>query len=232
MAEITYFDLEIDAIKKNVCSPNTAKTRFALNLKDIPYNTEWVTFGTLQDTVKSYTKTDKWQTVPTIVDKRNDKVVQDSWEIIKYLEEVYPDHPSVFNGNQGVHKFFHDYCDQNVMVPVFKMCLISLCNSCGEFKDYFRTDREITFKMTLEELAGQPEDHVPALKEGLLPIHQLLQAYPYITGDQAGWADIVLASHLNFMYRFRPDLFESSVLGLFDDDVLANWWKRTEHFRK
>jgi hypothetical protein len=48
----------------------------------------------------------------------------------------------------------------------------------------------------------------------------------------AGWADIVLASHLNFMYRFRPDLFESSVLGLFDDDVLANWWKRTEHFRK
>lgn len=125
--------------------------------------------------------------MPIIVDKRNDKAVQDSWEIAKYLEEAYPDHPSVFNGNQGVHKFFHDYCDQNVMVPVFKMCLISLYNSCGEFKDYFRTDREITFKMTLEELAGQAEDHIPALKEGLLPIHQLLQTYPYITGDQGSF---------------------------------------------
>ncbi|KAG1169128.1 hypothetical protein G6F36_012118 [Rhizopus arrhizus] len=83
MAEITYFDLEIDAIKKTVCSPNTAKTRYTLNLKNIPYNTEWVTFGTLQDTVKPYTKTDKKQTVPIIVDKRNDKVVQDSWEIAK-----------------------------------------------------------------------------------------------------------------------------------------------------
>jgi hypothetical protein len=41
--------------------------------------------------------------VPVIVDANQDgKWVNDSWAIAKYLEETYPDQPSLFGGPQGV----------------------------------------------------------------------------------------------------------------------------------
>lgn len=40
--------------------------------------------------------------VPVIVDPNQDgKWVNDSWAIAKYLEETYPDRPSLFGGPQG-----------------------------------------------------------------------------------------------------------------------------------
>ena len=40
--------------------------------------------------------------VPVIVDGNKDgKWINDSWAIAKYLEETYPDRPSLFGGPQG-----------------------------------------------------------------------------------------------------------------------------------
>lgn len=55
---------------------------------------------------KQNSKSDKKPTVPVIEDLANiNKAIQDSWGIALYLEEVYPDTPSLFHGNVGVHKF-------------------------------------------------------------------------------------------------------------------------------
>ncbi len=43
-----------------------------------------------------------WLQVPVIVDGNKDgKWVNDSWAIAKYLEETYPDRPSLFDGPEG-----------------------------------------------------------------------------------------------------------------------------------
>ena len=74
--------------------------------------------------------------MPIIVDLAHDnKVIQDSWDIALYLEEAYPDTPSLFHENQGVHKFFYDYSSTQVVVPLFKLCVLHVANNCGDEKN-------------------------------------------------------------------------------------------------
>ncbi|CAO3679738.1 unnamed protein product [Rhizopus stolonifer] len=231
MSDIICYDLELEGFEQELSSPNTAKTRYALNFKKIPYNTEWVTFSNIEDILKPITKSESRPTVPIIVDKRNGKVIQDSWEIAKYLEESFPE-TSLFNGEQGVHKFFHNYVEGHIMVPIFKMCILQIYERSGDYKDKFRQTREAMVGTSLEVIAGKPEDHVDDLKKAFAPIHDILKNYSFVSGSQAGWADIVLASWFTLPSKYRPDIFESHVLNIMGDDVFANWWKRTEFFRQ
>lgn len=64
------------------------------------------------------------------------------------------------------------------------MVVLTVGNACGPFKQSFRETREGYFNMSLEKLAGQPEDHAPDLKKGLEPIHEVLKSYPFVTGNQ------------------------------------------------
>lgn len=134
-----------------------------------------------------YSKSKKRPLVPVIEHKKNnDKVVEDSWDIALYLEEQYPNNPSLFNGQIGIHKFFQIYCEHNVMAPLFKLIIKDICKLTGpaELQQWFRQDREARFKMTLEEFSGDEKKNIKALKQGLLPINRLLKTYPYITGDK------------------------------------------------
>lgn len=45
----------------------------------------------------------------------------------------------------------------------------------------------------------------------------------------AGWADVVLLSHLTFLVSLRPEIFEKEALG---DEKIRAWWNRTEYIRK
>lgn len=112
--------------------------------------------------------------------------MDESWDIALYLEEQYPDSPSLFNGQIGAHKFFQIYCDHNVMSPLFKLIITDICKLSGppELQQWFRQDREARFKKTLEEFSGDENTNIKALKQGLLPINRLLKMYPYITGDK------------------------------------------------
>jgi glutathione S-transferase len=126
-------------------------------------------------------------TVPIIEDFAHDgKVVQDSWEIAKYLEETYPDTPSLFHGTVGVHKAFEEYSAAKITPILFKMSVLHIHENCGskEIKDWFREDRERKFGMTLEQFAGDANALCEPLKENLKPAHTVLSQYPYVTGDK------------------------------------------------
>lgn len=101
-----------------------------------------------------------------------------------YLEEQYPDRPSLFNGQIGVHKFFEDYVVEHVMYPLYKLILVDEWEISGEQKDYFRKDRETRLGTTLEDFAGDYDENKAALKMALAPINKALQSYPFITGDK------------------------------------------------
>ncbi|KAI8990754.1 hypothetical protein BDF20DRAFT_840676 [Mycotypha africana] len=235
MAQVRFFDLELLKKPGVIWSPNTCKTRYALNLKQIPYETKWVNFDSIKTVIPEVTKSDKRPLVPVIVDLTNgDKVVEDSWEIALYLEKNYSHKAgsSLFNGNPGVHRFFQNYCDHNVIVPIFRMVVLEIHANVGpeELQNWFRQDRESKFGQTLEEFAGSEENNIKALKTALVPINKLLAQFSYITGETAGWADVVLASHFQFFNAIRPDLFETAVLNAFDaaENHINTWWNRMQ----
>ncbi|KAI8883924.1 hypothetical protein K501DRAFT_323250, partial [Backusella circina FSU 941] len=235
MAQIKFYDLELNT-PQLVWSPNTCKTRFALNYKNIPYETEWVDFSNLHRVVANATQNGKRPTVPIIEDfTNNNKVIQESWAIALYLEENFPGTPSLFHGNVGAHKFFHNYATTQVLPIIFKFCVLHIQKNCGPqpVQDWFRKDREKFFKKTLEDFVGDENSLVIPFKNALKPIHTVLAEYPFVTGQKAGWADLVLASYFTMLNAIRPELFESIVLNGFgpSDSTFRNWWTRMEVYR-
>lgn len=130
-------------------------------------------------------------TVPVIVDEKKDgerAVVQDSWEIVKYLDSAYPDTPSLIKGqSEGLQYYAYKQTHAQVLVPIFKICLLTIHSKCSPepIKEWFRKQRESVFRMTLEEFSGEPAAHIADLKTGLLSIHSTLQSYPYMNGDKS-----------------------------------------------
>ncbi|KAI9487338.1 MAG: hypothetical protein EXX96DRAFT_497882 [Benjaminiella poitrasii] len=236
MTNIIFYDLELLQKPKIFWSPNACKTRFALNLKNIPYETKWIDFGRIKEVIPPITKLDKRPTLPVIVDVKHDnQPVEDSWNIAVHLEKEYPNNPSLFHGNEGLHKFFQIYSEYNVLPYVFRLVVLYVCKNTGppELQKWFRDDREKRFGMTLEKFVGEDKDNITALKKGLIPVDKVLQDKPYVTGDKAGYADIILASHLTFLFALRPELFEEAVLSAFgpSDNPIRSWWARMEKYR-
>jgi glutathione S-transferase len=137
--------------------------------------------------VPTNSKNEKRPTVPIIEDLAHENmVVQDSWDIALYLEEAYPDTPSLFHGNAGLHKFFYDYSNDNIIPHVFKLVVLHVASNTGSEKvnAWFRDNREKRFGVTLEQFAGEASQNIAALKKGLLPIHSVLKQYPFMTGEK------------------------------------------------
>ncbi|CAO3587870.1 unnamed protein product [Absidia cylindrospora] len=167
--------------------------------------------------------------------KNQDCVVQDSWEIVKYLDLSYPDTPTLINkGNEGLELFFYQYCHERILMHVFSLCLMSILNEYETPLEQkkFRDDLEGRFGTTLETLAGNPSDHVDALKSQLGLIRDTLKVHPYLTGDKVGMADVTLAAFYTMMAALRGDIFETTLLDVFPDDALRTWWGRMEKYTK
>lgn len=171
--------------------------------------------------------------MPVIVDLLHDnQAVQDSWTIAKYLEEKYPNTPSLFNGNVGVHHFFTDYCTHNLLGHIFRLSVLTIHSKCGDQKDWFRQDREKFFKMSLEKFAGDEKPHIAALKKNLVLLAKTLQQFPFLTGAQPGWADVVLGSYLTMFSQLRPELFDAIVMNAPNNGgkAFAAWWQRMQPY--
>ncbi|KAG2223012.1 hypothetical protein INT45_012311 [Circinella minor] len=236
MAEphIILYDLKLFQTSGLPWSPHTCKTRYALNYKGIPYKTVWLTFPEVHTEIPKITKSDAPPTVPVIVDVLHDnKVVQDSWEIAKYLDETYPDTPKLFNNDIGAQMFLYNYCTKKPLFPIFRLVLPAMLERSGDMRDWFVTTRETFFKTSIDNIIGDSDEQKKALTELLEPIGAILKEYPYLNGEQIAWADIMLAAYLNFFYTLQPDMFDTFVLK--DDKAgkeFSEWWGRMEKYMK
>jgi glutathione S-transferase len=159
--------------------------------------------------------------VPVLVD--GDRVVSDSWAIATYLEEAYPDRPSLFGSPAavGVTRFVNAWADMTLHVGMIRLIVSDIAGIVHE-KDraYFRDSREQRFGKPLEEVTAGREERVRAFRDMLLPLRHLLSAQPYVSGEQPAYADyIVLGS---FQWARCVSSFE-----LLDEaDRIAAWRER------
>jgi glutathione S-transferase len=166
-------------------SPYCWRTRFALAHKGLEFETiPW------RLTEKDRIAFAHSERVPVIVD--GSTAVADSWAIAVYLEETYPDRPSLFGGETGkaLSRFVNFWADHVLLPAIVPIILMDLFNSLhAKDRAYFRTTREARFGMTLEAVTANPEQKLAAFGRVLEPIRKTLEVQPYLGGATMCYAD-------------------------------------------
>jgi glutathione S-transferase len=130
--------------------------------------------------------------VPVLVD--GDRWVSDSWTIATYLEETYPDRPSLFGGGAGraLSRFYSTSADA-VVARIFPLVVRDILDHLdpGD-RAYFRESREARVGMTLEALVADREQRLPALRDSLAPLRQTLSGQPFFGGEAPLYADYAM----------------------------------------
>ena len=159
--------------------------------------------------------------VPVLVD--GGRTVSDSWAIAFYLEETYPEQPSLFGGPAAiaVTRFVNAWADTILHGGMIRLIVSDIARIVHD-KDraYFRDSREGRFGMPLDQVTAGREERVNAFRDTLVPLRHTLSAQPYLTGDAPAYADYIVFG--SFQWARCVSAFEL----LAPDDVVTAWRER------
>jgi glutathione S-transferase len=160
-------------------------------------------------------------TVPVIRDGAT--VVRDSWAIAEYLEEAYPNRPSLFGGEagRGLARFASTWVDRSILAAAFPLLAIDALSIQHE------SDRPY-FSALIERLCGTPPAalrdaqprHAQRLAKRVDPARATLKRQPYLTGAAPGYADYALFS----IYQWARIVSPLDLLA--DDPAMRAWFER------
>lgn len=197
-------------------SPNCWRTRMALEHKGLPYRAVPVHFTQIPKIADG-----KQKTVPVIVD--GPKTIGDSWHIAHYLEETYPDRPSLFGSGDGsaLTLFLQSWTADVVHRGAIGLIVLDICGRIADVdKAYFRASREKRFGRTLEDVQAGRETRVVEFRASLQPLRMTLQSQPWISGASPHYADYLVFG------AFQWARMVSSFALLSPDDIVAAWFER------
>lgn len=202
--------------QKTGFSPFAWRVKLALSHKDLVYESIPLHFTEIKETVAFADS----KTVPVLVD--GDSVIADSWEIICYLEEAYPDRPNVFSDHHAA-KLFNFQLGSPLLAPLFRTIVADIFSVIHDMdKDYFRKTREPRIGCTIEEAAKNYDEAFSIFKAGLAPYSQFFKRELYIGGAGPSYQDYAL--YAMFLWaRATSDkkLFE-------EEDSLSEWIMRMD----
>jgi glutathione S-transferase len=197
-------------------SPYCWRTRLALAHKDL--GVESIPWRFTDKAVIAFSGQGR---VPVLVD--GDTVVSDSWAIAEYLEQSYPDRPSLFGdvSAAAVTRFVNAWADTIQLPGIMRLIASDIVGKLHEKdKSYFRSSREQRFGMTLEAFCADRDRHVVPFRQSLQPLRTVLAAQPFIGGRAASYADYIVFGA--FQWARCVSTFEL----LEDADPVAAWRDR------
>ncbi len=158
--------------------------------------------------------------VPVLVD--GDRTVSDSWAIAQYLEDAYPDAPSLFGTGGAAHVRFVAAWADAVLVPGIARLIVAdvAAQLAPEDAAYFRATREAQFKMPLETLCATREQDVAGFRATLTPLRLVLRLQDWLGGAAPDHADYIVAGTL----MWPRTISRFAVLA--EDDPIAFWFAR------
>lgn len=158
--------------------------------------------------------------VPVLV--HGDKWLSESWDIANYLEQTFPDRPTLFGGPQGValSKYFANL-GPVISSHAIKLVLVDIYDHLTETdKPYFRESREQRFGMPMEQVVANRDALLQPFRDSLLPLRMTLKTQDYLGGDQPLYADYAIFGVFQWARCSSP--FQL----LAEDDPVAHWRKR------
>ena len=169
-------------------SPNCWPVRMALLHKGLQFETVPWRF-----TEKDAIAFSGQGSVPVLVD--GEHTVFEKWAIAEYLEDAYPQKPSLFGGPGGRAPayFITNWTVSVVSAGVIRLILSDIFNVIhGKDKEYFRKTREQRFGMTLEAVTDGRDKCVEEFRNLLQPLRASLARSPYLSGEAPAWTDYVV----------------------------------------
>lgn len=197
-------------------SPHCWRTRMALAHKGLEHEARPTRFTEIPAIEDGQVKT-----VPALRDGA--RLVVDSWAIARYLEEAYPERPSLFGGAGGeaVTRFVQSWSVAVLHSGLAPLIVLDIWQRLEpEDQEYFRRTREQRFGRTLEEVQAGREERVAGFRASLQPLRIALKEMPFLGGEQPLYADYLVFGGLQWARTISP--FEV----LAEDDPLQAWFER------
>ena len=197
-------------------SPHCWKVTMALAHKGLPFERKNVCFTKVPEVEGGVSKT-----VPVIRD--GSQVIADSFLIADYLEETYPDRPSLFGGEggQAMARFVESWTN-TVLHGVMRDIAMKGIHDALDPVDqaYFRSSREARVGKTLEQMAEGREAALKALPGTLMPLRVTLKSQPWLGGAAPLFADYIVFG------AFQWVRMTSNAKLLEADDPVQDWFER------
>ncbi|MDN6323473.1 MAG: glutathione S-transferase N-terminal domain-containing protein [Halomonas sp.] len=157
--------------------------------------------------------------VPVLCD--GDRVVTDSLDIMRYLDEAYPEAPVLGEGASYQRALLFKYSVERSINPaLFRIIAMDLFAAVHpDDQDYFRKTREARFGCTLEEF-HQPDQGKQQLKQALAPVRDMLRDSAFLDGDAPSGADYLLFGSMMWAYVVSTQELVAP------DDPVNEWFQR------
>jgi glutathione S-transferase len=211
---ITFYDLCGRDAKR--FSPYGWRTRMALAHKGLDYDLELVKF-----TEKDKLAFSGQKLVPVIVD--GDRTVNDSWAIAEYLEDSYPDRPSLFGSTEGrgMAKAINGFVNTTIQPLLAPLIIADILEHVDPADlSYFDESRQQRFGRPLAEVQADRDAKVDGFRKSLEPYRVVVKDRPFVGGDGPTYADYVLFGTLQWARC-------TSAYGLVTaDDPIHSWFER------
>jgi glutathione S-transferase len=168
-------------------SPYCWRIRLALAHKGLPVETVAWHF-----TEKAEIAASGQKAVPVLVD--GDRWIADSWTIANYLEDAYPNAPSLFGGAVGrsLTRHYSSLAD-GLVLAIFPFVALDILHHIAEQdRAYFRQSREKRLGVPLEVIVEDRERKLPAFRASLAPLRATLKAQPFFGGERPLYADYAM----------------------------------------
>ncbi|MCL7928435.1 glutathione S-transferase N-terminal domain-containing protein [Halomonas llamarensis] len=195
-------------------SPYCWRVRMSLAHKGL--ETQFKPWRFLQKDELAFADYDK---VPVLCD--GDKIVTDSFAIMRYLDTAYPEAPLL--GERVSYRrvlFFKHFVERSVTPSLFRIVALDLLAAIHpDDRAYFRETREARFGCTLEEF-HQPEQGRQALQKTLAPVRELLRETPFLDGETPSGADYLLFGSIMWAYCVSEEPLVPPA------DEVAHWFER------
>ncbi|UCI06572.1 glutathione S-transferase family protein [Mesorhizobium sp. B1-1-8] len=161
------------------------------------------------------------KTVPVIRD--GERVVADSFAIALYLDEAYPERPTLFGGEGGkaMARFIERWSQFTIHPYVATVALTDLNAMQDEANAaYFREDREQRYGKRLEDVVAGRDAGLEGFRASLQPLRSMLTYQPFIGGAAPLFADYIVFGALQWARVASPYRL------LDDGDSVAQWFER------
>jgi glutathione S-transferase len=144
--------------------------------------------------------------VPVLVD--GETTVHDSWAIACYLEDAYPEAPSLFGGDPArmLTFFVNHWVDRSLQAalsPILAPCVYDAAHA--DDKAYYRETREARYGRSIETLRGERAQRLPALDRALEPLRARLEDSPFVCGDAPAYGDYLVFAEFQWARCVSPD---------------------------
>jgi glutathione S-transferase len=176
-------------------SPHCWKVSMALAHKGLDFVEKPVPFTEIPKLENGFSKT-----VPILRD--GNLLIRDSFDIALYLDETYPDRPTLFGGEGGkaLARFVEGF-SQMLIHPLLAQIAIKKIHDMLDEPDqiYFRQNREARMGKTLEEVEAGRDQAMATLVAQLEPMRHMLKFQPYLGGETPLFADYILFGALQWV---------------------------------